>query len=478
MATRSAQHEDWGTPVHMGDTLNSRENEWTPCLSADGLELYYAKGSWGNTDICVAKRNRLSDAWGPPENLGAMINSSTWDGGPSITEDGLELFFDSNRSGSPDLYVSARATTSEPWGPAMNLGPTVNSTYGNSLYGDGGPSISPDGLTLFFSSARPPGSTSNMDIWMTTRTTRETEWGTPIRLESPVNGFSSEMAPSFPADGSVLYFVSARPGGVGGDSDFWQAPIIPTVDFNGDAQVDIEDLTILIEHWGQDEPSLDMGPMPWGDGVVDVADLEVLMSYWGREVYDPTLAAHWTLDEIEGDVAYDSAAENDAIVTGDAMWQPDGGQVDGALQFDGLNNHLSTPFVLNPADGVFSVFAWIKGGAPDQVIISQTDGVDWLLTDTQGCLMTALESDDRRSGGPLVSETIITDGNWHRVGFIWDGTNRILYVDDVEIARDALGGLKGAEGGLYIGAAKGLEVGTFWSGMIDDVRIYDRVVEP
>ena len=43
---------------------------------------------------------------------------------------------------------------------------------------------------------------------------------------------------------------------------------------------------------------------------------------------------------------------------------------------------------------------------------------------------------------------------------------------------DTEGGLKGSGGGLYIGAGKDLEAGTFWSGMIDDVRIYDRVVEP
>ena len=40
------------------------------------------------------------------------------------------------------------------------------------------------------------------------------------------------------------------------------------------------------------------------------------------------------------------------------------------------------------------------------------------------------------------------------------------------------GGTKGAEGGLYLGAGKDLAEGSFWSGLIDDVRIYDRVIEP
>ena len=71
-----------------------------------------------------------------------------------------------------------------------------------------------------------------------------------------------------------------------------------------------------------------------------------------------------------------------------------------------------------------------------------------------------------------------TDDNWHRVGFVWDGSQRILYVDDVEVARDTVAGLDGADGGLRVGSGSGLDVGTFWSGMIDDVRIYDRAVEP
>ncbi len=54
------------------------------------------------------------------------------------------------------------------------------------------------------------------------------------------------------------------------------------VDFNGDGKVDIEDLLILIEHWGQDEPLVDVAPPPFGDGTVDIQDWEVLMSYWGE----------------------------------------------------------------------------------------------------------------------------------------------------------------------------------------------------
>jgi len=134
--------------------------------------------------------------------------------------------------------------------------------------------------------------------------------------------------------------------------------------------------------------------------------------------------------------------------------RPNGGQIDGALEFDGIDDYVGIPFVLDPALGSFSVFAWIKGGVPGQVIISQTAGADWLSADpSQGNLMTEL----RNIGGrvdqpPLLSQTLITDGAWHRVGLVWDGFDRILYVDDVEVARDTQeGGLGSSVGVLYIG---------------------------
>ena len=205
-------------------------------------------------------------------------------------------------------------------------------------------------------------------------------------------------------------------------------------------------------------------------------------------VYSP-LMAHWKFDEAEGDIAHDSAGENHGTLSGGPVWQPVSGKKDGALQFDGIDDYISTDFVLDPADGAFSVFAWIKGGAPHQVIISQADilagrsikpGSIWLCVDPlDGKLMTYCGLASAGSPIPpaplLVSESVITDGQWHHVGFVWDGSYRSLYVDGIEAARDtaAQNPLKSANGGMYIGTGKNLEAGTFFSGLIDDVRIYN-----
>ncbi len=83
-----------------------------------------------------------------------------------------------------------------------------------------------------------------------------------------------------------------------------------------------------------------------------------------------------------------------------------------------------------------------------------------------------------RGAAALLSQTVIADGDWHRVGFVWDGSDRILYVDDVEVARDTQTDLGSSEGSLYIGAGQALDPASFFSGLIDDIRIYNRAVCP
>ena len=66
------------------------------------------------------------------------------------------------------------------------------------------------------------------------------------------------------------------------------------------------------------------------------------------------------------------------------------------------------------------------------------------------------------------------------MSFVWDGSCRYLYVDGAEVANDTapLSDLTGGEGGLYFAAGSTLSPSTFWSGLIDDIRIYNRVVSP
>ena len=473
---RASVSDPWAEPLNLGPTVNSWSRDAHPCVSADGLSLFFEStrpGGYGGQDLWVTIRATTNDDWGIPVNLGPTVNSSAVDDGASISADGLSLFFDSNRAGGYgywDVWVTRRATTSDPWGPPVNLGPTINTSRD-----DLDQTISPDGLSLFFCSDR----TGDFDLWLSSRPSRSDLWGPAVNLGPVVNSSADDWTPDISSDGFTLYFCSNRPDGVG-SYDILQASIVPVVDFNGDGKVDVKDVVIMTEHWGENFSLCDIGPTPLGDGIVDVQDLVVLTEY--MEPKDRTLIAHWALDEAEGIIAQDSSAgDNDAYVIGGPLWQPSGGQVDGALQLDGIDDYVSTPFILDPAKDSLSVFAWIKGGAPGQVIISQTGGFGgtWLGTNPlEGKLMTGLSD---AYFGALDSESVITDGQWYHVGLVYDldALHRHLYVDGVEVAVDSdyVAGVP-SNGGLCIGAAKDLDAGSFWSGLIDDVRIYNRAVKP
>ncbi|TKJ34458.1 MAG: hypothetical protein CEE38_18100 [Planctomycetes bacterium B3_Pla] len=253
---------------------------------------------------------------------------------------------------------------------------------------------------------------------------------------------------------------------------------VSSPDFNGDGIVDSRDVSIMVDHWHTDNALYDIAPLPFGDNFVDVQDLISLSEYLLEELDDPTLVAHWALDETEGDIAHDSAGDNLGYVFGGPVWQPAGGQVNGAIQLDGVDDAIIAGLPLNPAVGPFSVFAWIQGGAPGQTIISESNGPDWLSLDpVTGHLMTELTKAGR-GAAPLQSQAVIADGNWRRIGFVWDGLYRTLYVDGVAVAEGAQDSLANAANGLYIGTGKAMAPGTYFSGMIDDVRVYNRAVKP
>ncbi|MFC1604220.1 TolB family protein, partial [Planctomycetota bacterium] len=210
----------FGEPMNLGPTVNSSADDMQPTISADGLSLFFHSrriGGLGAADLWVTYRPTVSDSWGVPVNLGDLVNSSAEDLAPSISSDGLSLFFHSNRSGghgSLDLWVSTRSTPEGDWGNPMNLGPLVNSSVDDRT-----PCISADGLILYFVSNR-PGGYGDTDIWITTRIAKEAEWDTPVHLASNVNSSYAERQPTISADGCTLFFVSFRPSGFG-DADIW-----------------------------------------------------------------------------------------------------------------------------------------------------------------------------------------------------------------------------------------------------------------
>jgi len=286
VAKRASTDSEWDQAVNLGSQINTSSSAGAPCLSTDGLELYYGSNrpdGYGNFDIWVTKRVNKEEEWSPPTNLGPPINTATSEIFPSLSPNGLELYFSDwlgyrpGGQGAQDLWVSTRVNVSDPWGVPVNLDPPVNSSSGEGL-----PALSGDGLSLFFTSGR-PGGYGGDEIWITTRTSNLDLWSEPVHLGPPVNTSWHDGSARLSEDNSALYFYSDRPGSYG-DSDLWKVSIETIVDLNSDGIVDAADMCIIVDHWGTDNSLCDVGPMPWGDGVVDVQDLIVLAEHLFEEI--------------------------------------------------------------------------------------------------------------------------------------------------------------------------------------------------
>ncbi len=161
-------------------------------------------------------------AWSEPANLGQVVNTTGFDGCPSITKDGLTLLYMSNiGSTSQNLYVSQRDQNSpdSPWSAPVALG-ALNTTAAEIC-----PMLTISGRYLYFASNR-PGGCGDYDIYVAQRLSKKswTEWSEPENLGCDVNSPGPEFSPSIfeNEDGTAeLYFSSGlRPGGLG-FGDIW-----------------------------------------------------------------------------------------------------------------------------------------------------------------------------------------------------------------------------------------------------------------
>ena len=99
----------WGpaTPV---EELNSPAQDARPNVSDDGLEIVFdSTRQGGNPDIWTARRTSISKPWSTPVRLGQNVNSDATETRASLSRDGRRLYFGSNRNGTSDIYVSMRS---------------------------------------------------------------------------------------------------------------------------------------------------------------------------------------------------------------------------------------------------------------------------------------------------------------------------------------------------------------------------------
>ena len=153
----------WQTPVAFNSRINTTGWESQPVISADGTTLYFTSkrgGGKGGADIW--KSNYIPEkGWGTPVNLGDSINTAGDEMAPFIHGDGQTLYFSSNGHpglGGYDMFFVKKDEAGR-WTGVRNMGVPINTSYDEvNLF------VNLMGTHGWISSNR-EGGMGGMDIW-------------------------------------------------------------------------------------------------------------------------------------------------------------------------------------------------------------------------------------------------------------------------------------------------------------------------
>jgi outer membrane protein OmpA-like peptidoglycan-associated protein len=201
---------DRGSPMPLPFNQHNSNNEGGATITVDNKHLYFTVNSKGNFDICGS--DFIDNQWSEIYNLGPNVNNpKQWDAQPSVTPDGNTLYFASARDSLTRLDIySTHKNADGTWSKAKKLPATIN-TNGNEK----SPFLHADSKTLYFSSDSLPG-LGGYDIFMS-KVDDDGKWSKPVNLGYPINTEADEIGFFVSTDGKTGYFASNKLGSTGFD---------------------------------------------------------------------------------------------------------------------------------------------------------------------------------------------------------------------------------------------------------------------
>jgi outer membrane protein OmpA-like peptidoglycan-associated protein len=202
-------------PKNLGPEVNTKHPEYLPSLTIDGKQLAFTRNlDTRNEDFFVTEGNN-NQPWQTATPLPGDVNTPMNEGAMHISQDGEWMVFTAcsrpDGYGECDIYISFRTETG--WTPGKNMGGRINTAFWESQ-----PCLSPDKRSLYFVSRR-PGGIGGIDLYVS-HLSSTGRWGDPVNLGPNINTAGDEQCPFLHADNQTLYFTSVNWPGYGNDDLF------------------------------------------------------------------------------------------------------------------------------------------------------------------------------------------------------------------------------------------------------------------
>jgi hypothetical protein len=195
VATRPSATAPFSTPIKLVITGNGTLETTSPSVTADGLTMYFTSnrtGTLGGRDIYRATRSVTTTNFGSITQLTALSTASA-ENDAYVLPDHSALYFSSNRSGTSRIY---RATIS---GTTFgSIDEVLSDTTGLTRV-----AVSPDELTMLY--------TIGGDLRLSTRATTTVSWLPGADLTA-LDTTASDLASWISADKCRLYYGNNEGG--------------------------------------------------------------------------------------------------------------------------------------------------------------------------------------------------------------------------------------------------------------------------
>jgi hypothetical protein len=225
---------------------------------------------------------------------------------------------------------------------------------------------------------------------------------------------------------------------------------------------------------------------------INTLAIAVSLSLLGFTQAQAGLLAHWKFDEGSGtSVADSSSNSNTGTLTNMTGNEWTTGPVGGALNFDGVDDYILVNYDSSlDATSALTISAWVKTSTSNsqaELVVNKMKHNSGTATDDsyamriQNGAVAVQASAGAASSIWVPGSLVVNDGQWHHLAYVFDKPTSYLYVDGLFDSGGTYpamnSNLNNSAHDLYIGGSNNNGTpANFFTGIIDDLRIYDSAL--